>query len=59
MSCDFTGTFTGITDLTTPPSETTYNVWCDQGQLIAGCHEADCYILASCPICLPKEILND
>ena len=55
MSCDFTGTFTGMTELTTPPSETTYNVWCDQGQLIAGCHEADCYILASCPICFPKE----
>ena len=54
--CDFTGTFTGVTELTTPPSEVIYSVWCDDGKLIAGCHEADCYVLAPCPVCSQRKI---
>lgn len=52
MTCDFRGHFTDVTELTTPPSNATFEVWCDNGKLIAGCHEADTYVLLEkCPAC--------
>jgi hypothetical protein len=56
MSCDFKGTFTGVTELTTPPSKVTFMVWCDEEKLIAGCHEADTYVLGECPVCKEQPI---
>jgi hypothetical protein len=52
IRCDFKGTHTGITELTTPPSITEFMIWCDDGALIDSCHEADVSILVlKCPIC--------
>lgn len=52
IRCDFRGTFSSSTDITTPSSNCVSRVWCDEGKLIAGPHEADLGVLETpCPIC--------